>query len=753
MTQPLITGSRGRRIYYALLLLFTTLLALGAVLAPMLQRMLEPSIQVGDVAEQEYRAPRSTTFESEVLTEQRREAAARAVAPEYSLPDTNIARHQLERLRASLDYINSVRLDQHATQTQKLNDLSALEDIQLSSETAEAILALSDSRWQVVQQEAISVLEQVMRNTIRSDRLDNARQGVPTLVSLSIPEQQAEIVAELAAAFVVPNSLYSPERTEQVREQARASVEPVSQTYLVGQTVVPRGKVLNEADVEALIALELGKPQQRWEDVVAASGLVLLFMSFMGFYLGQVSTLQEKTRSLAVLAVLFIAFLLTARLSIPGHTLIPYAFPLPAFALIVAALFGQQLALIVALPIAVLASFDLTFALELTLYYTLMSFFGVLVLGRARRLMSYFSAGAAIAVAGIVVILVYRLPQPTTDLVGLASLIGAAAFNGLASASLTLILQFFLAQLLGMTTPMQLMELTRPDNPLLQLILRESPGTYQHSLQVANLAEQAAEAIGADPLLTRVGALYHDVGKVLNPVYFIENQVQGFQNPHEALDPTSSAKIILQHVTDGLELGRRYRLPGQILNFIAEHHGSMMTRYQYINAVSEAGGDENRVNPEEFRYPGPRPQSAETAVIMLADGTEARVRAERPKNAEELRALVKSTIENRIAMGQLDDTELTMHDIQLIQESFVSTLQGVYHPRVKYPQLESKTPSKDPTPTLPSPSRNGGDEPPAIEPPQGEKPRLASEGRDGSEPQGEEETEEESEQDSGAAEE
>jgi putative nucleotidyltransferase with HDIG domain len=288
------------------------------------------------------------------------------------------------------------------------------------------------------------------------------------------------------------------------------------------------------------------------------------------------------------------------------------------------------------------------------------------------------------------VILIFRLPMPGFDAIGLATLTGASFFNGLASASVTILLQFVLAQFLGLTTPMQLVDLTRPDNPLLQTLLHDAPGTYQHSLQVANLAEQAAERIGADPLLTRVGALYHDIGKTPNAIFFIENQQLGFTNPHHELDPYASSEIIIRHVTDGLDLARKQRLPRRIHDFISEHHGTLITNYQYINAVNAAEGDESQVDKEQFRYPGPRPQSRETAILMLADGSEARVRAERPANEDDLRRLIREVVKDRVEHGQLDDTHLTLKDLNAITESFTTTLRGIYHPRVKYPKLNNQ---------------------------------------------------------------
>jgi len=322
------------------------------------------------------------------------------------------------------------------------------------------------------------------------------------------------------------------------------------------------------------------------------------------------------------------------------------------------------------------------------------------VLGQARRVWTFFRAGIAIAGAGMAMVLAFRLPFIQMDLIGIATLLGAALFNGIASASLTLLLQYFLAQILGLTTPLQLLEISRPDFPLLQYFLRNAPGTYQHSLQVANLAEQAAENIGADALLTRVGALFHDIGKAKNPMFFIENQAQGNLDTHDDMEPSESSEAITQHVLDGVKLARKHRLPRRIDDFILEHHGTMLTRYQYAQAVEAAGGDESKVDPEQFRYPGPSPRSRETALLMLADGTEARVRAGRPSNEAELRKIVQSGIEQIQSSGQLDNTQLTLNDLNKITESFVTTLRGSYHPRIEYPKTKD-APAAEDVPTVP----------------------------------------------------
>jgi putative nucleotidyltransferase with HDIG domain len=701
---------RRRSIGLTLLLSATLIFTLAALMIPFYTNQIDSQISAGEVASREIVAPRSLTYTSDVLTEAQQEAAANSVSAIYSPPDTSIARNQLEDLRATLAYISSVRADTHATNEQKLTDLAAMEDIDLDQETAQRILDLSDSRWQAVQQEAIVVLEQVMRATIREDRLEDARGNVPALVSLSLPEDQAAIVSELVIGFVAPNSLYSEILTETDRQQAVESVAPVERSFVQGQTLMLRGQIISETDLEALEQFDLVKTQTRWQDLVSAAALAVLTLVYFLVYLSRNSTLTQDLRSLAVIILLFIVFLIGGRFVVTSQSMIPYIYPLAAFGLVVASLFGTKIALVFTLPLCMLYAYDTPNAFELTLYNLLGSYSGVFALGAARRMTSFFWAAALIAFSEIMVILAFRVPQPNADLINISALVGIALVNGIASSSLAVLLQYVIAQILGMTTALQLMEISRPDHPLLQFILRNAPGTYQHSLQVANLAEQAAEIIGADTLLTRVGAIYHDSGKALNPFFFIENQLPGNKNPHDNLDPVSSARTIIHHVPDGVDLARKYRLPRRVQEFIEEHHGTMKTRYQYAKAVEAADGDESRVDESQFIYPGPRPRSRETAILMLADGSEARVRAERPADENELRKVIKSVIEHRLSSGQLDETDLTLRDLDELIDSFTTTLRGIYHPRLEYPDAKKEIPAKSKeVPTVPIISRKSPD--------------------------------------------
>ncbi len=687
-----------------ILLVVCSLFAWGALVLPIAIRQPGIGITEGDVATQDVQAPRTLTYTSQILTDQAREDARAKVQPIYLSTDPSITRAQIEKLRVALNYISTVRFDSYATLDQKIQDLAAMREVSFDKDIVISILNLSDSRWQTIQQESLSVLEQVMRSTIRDNQVQDAIRSIPTLINFSLPEDQAKVVSSIVEPFIVPNSLYSPELTDLAQQEAAGAIDPVTRTYIAGETIMRRGQIITPVLWEALIAFDLIREDDRLEEIWAAAALVGLMAVFLTLYFyRRRSAPVESFRALIVLSITFLVFLYGARIIIPNRTVVPYLFPIAAFALTLASLYNLEAGFIFPMVLSILVAYGLTNSLDLTLFYILTGLVGVLFLGKGRRIANYFWSGLAIGVAGTAIIVAYRLPDAITDWVGIATLIGASFINGLASASLTLLLQFIFSHLLGVTTALQLMDLMRPDHPLLQFMLNNMPGSYQHSLQVANLAEQAAEAIGADPLLTRAGALFHDAGKGVNPSFFIENQVQGKIDSHDDLEPQKAAATIIQHIHDGVSLVRKYRLPPRIQDFVREHHGTLMTRYQYSQAVAQADGDTSAVDESRFRYPGPIPQTRETALLMLSDGMEAWSRSELPKDEEELGVIAQKVIDFCQKEGQLSQSNLTLRDLTVIKESFIKTLINTYHPRIKYPEIKAtpKATEIETSPTVP----------------------------------------------------
>jgi hypothetical protein len=672
-----------------MILVITCILAFFALILPDSFSQSAFPMEPGDVASQDILAPYSLTFESEVLTEQARQEAESGVNPIYLPTDPSIGRRQIEELRTVLYYITIIRLDEYASQSDKVADIQAIESLSLTEETVIRILQISETRWEAIEAEAAAVLEQVMRNTLRESDIYTARRNVPSLIDFSFPQDQANIVVELVQPFIVPNSLYAADQTETAIAEARQSVEPVVRSFISGETLVRRGQIIRDAEWEALQRYGLIQAGNRFQDLIGAGVLTILIGLMIGLYFHeQQGNEQYSVKALLLISFTFLLFLTIARFVIIDRTIMPYVYPLAAFGLTLSIIFNFEVAVILSISLGVMTAYGTPRGFDLTIFYILPAIIGMLSIGKARRISTFFGSGIAIGTAGIAVILGYRLSDSLTDWIGIATLSGVSLINGVGAAALSLLLQYLFSQILGTTTALQLLDTSRPDHPLLQRLLRNAPGTYQHSLQVSNLAEQAAEAIGADSLLVRVGAIFHDCGKAQNPQFFIENQIREKLDPHDDIDAVTSAQTIISHVLDGVDLAKKYRLPKRIIDFIREHHGTQYTQYQYNQAVKQAGGDTSQVDISLFTYPGPRPQSKETALLMLADGTEARARAIVPKDEEALRQLIEDVFNFVEKNNQLDDTDLTLQDLQKVKESFFHTLKGTYHPRVKYPALE-----------------------------------------------------------------
>jgi putative nucleotidyltransferase with HDIG domain len=313
-----------------------------------------------------------------------------------------------------------------------------------------------------------------------------------------------------------------------------------------------------------------------------------------------------------------------------------------------------------------------------------------LALPRYEQTASIFRCGLFGGTAGAIVRLIFvSFEELSLDPLPFLMEAGVSVAGGVVGGGLTLGGLFLLAPLFDLVTTFRLVELSHPNHPLLQRLLREAPGTFHHTMMVASMAEQAAERIGANALLTRAGTYYHDVGKLARPYFFIENQI-GLSNPHDRLDPQTSADIVIGHVKDGLTLARQYGLPERIRAFISEHHGTLRASFFYQKAVNAAGGEGGLVDEALFRYPGPRPQSVETALTMLADSAEAATRAAHSTSAEEIIRIVNGVFDTRTQEGQLSECPITLEDLETVRATYIELLRGAYHPRIQYPETKEK---------------------------------------------------------------
>jgi putative nucleotidyltransferase with HDIG domain len=515
----------------------------------------------------------------------------------------------------------------------------------------------------------------------------SVRRRLPTLISLTTTDEQADVVEAIAGGLVAANTFYNAARTEEARQQARDNTPPVKVTIQKGEIIVRAGSLVLPDDIEALDAYGLRQQAIRWQLVVSSVALAVIVTVLLELLIFRLQpSLWSRGRASAIVFLLIAIFVALSRLMLPfPDSVVPYLYPLPALSMILSILFGPALGMALGIIVGLVAGYVSGGSLEITVYLLVGTLMGAMSLGQAERLKTFLRAGLSVALTNAVVILLFGLLSPEQDLlkVTINTLVGLVA-GGMAT-SLALAAFFLLSALLDVITPFQLMELSRPTHPLFRQLLLKAPGTYHHTLLVANMAEEAAEQIGADGLLTRVGTYYHDIGKTARPYFFTENRV-GKVNPHDRLDPRISAQIIISHVVDGLELAEKYRLPSAIRAFIPEHHGTSTTLAFYRMAVTAAGDDAESVREEDFRYPGPKPQSRETAIVMLADGCEARVRSAEPGSVEEIDRIIEESISARLESGQLDESDLTLRDLKEIHAAFLSVLKGVFHPRVKYPE-------------------------------------------------------------------
>ena len=649
----------------------------------------QAQLRVGQVAPVDISSPARITYASDVMTEQARERAAQVVPEQYDSAEGRVRRQQFNRSREILAFITAIRNDPHASPELQVDYLLAISELALEPEAAYRIQQLTAADWQIVVTEMPLTLDRVMRDEIRENNLAAARRRAPALIDSNVNETASEVIADLVQGLIRPNSIFNDERTEEARNQARTAVAVQQQTLERGEKIIRAGDVADAEQVEALQQVGLLQPAWDWWLLVRAIVIsaLLLTVVISAIYRLRPQTLQNF-QELSALSVIFVLWMLAAKLMVIPHDWLPYLYPLAAMSMLVAVLIDLRVSLIITMGAALLVHYFSNNNFLLVTYASLGALIGAIVLGRAEGLSSFLWAGLAVALSNVLVFAAFNpafIDVTSVDwLTQSLPLFLALVLNGGLAASIALISYFILGNLFNLTTSLQLSELSRPTQPLLRQLLLKAPGTYHHTIVVSNLAERAAAAIGADALLARVGSYYHDIGKTVRPYFFTEN-IADNSSPHEKLDPLTSAQIIISHVTDGIDLAQKYRLPPRIQDFIREHHGRSLTQFFYTQAQRQAG-DSATVDPESFRYPGPNPRSKETAILLLADSCEAAVRSVRPNTREELEKFINKLIDGRVADGVLNQCDLTFKDLQTIREVFIQVLQGVHHPRVTYPE-------------------------------------------------------------------
>jgi len=619
-------------------------------------------------------------------TELLRKEVANKIRPIVTIVEENYIKGSLAALFQTVEKIRSSNEGYDA----KYHEFIALLDI--ADPKKERYLATyllnsgSENLVNLEQNSTIILKEFLKAGIAEPDLEDNAIEKIVTDAQYAnIPRSQVKAISGILEHVVIPNLIIDEYATDLAKKNARSLVKPYTVAFNKGDVIVNVGEPVTQLKLDALkksgfSVMELNK--------MSVSGIFLLCclsIVFLLVYIKKYERKYLKFNYMAFIAVFSIILMyLTVTIS-PSGFIPSYIIPVPAFAILISIFTSPVIAFLTTILLLMLFLITVSLDPQLTAIYAftaLMSCYTIAKVNYSKRfdlIRCGFEAGAMMFLTTAVIALFEN------QLMGYAFLQNASfgLLNGFLSGIIALGMLPMAEYLFKIMTPYGLIELADHNQELLSKLQYKAPGTYHHSLMVANLCEAAAEAIGGNPILARVGAFYHDIGKLKRPLFFIENQSYfGIENPHTKLNPRLSKMVITSHTKDGMELAKEHRLPEAVINFIQQHHGEGLAGHFYNQAIEQEGAE--NVEEEQFRYPGPKPDTKETAILMLADAIESAVRSLKNPSQEEIENMINKIITERLNDGQLSDSPLTLKDIKIIAKTFNRILRGMQHDRIKY---------------------------------------------------------------------
>ncbi len=656
------------------------------------------SLSAGDTAPYTVIADRNVTVVDSVATEALRDHVAELVEPVYTADPAarDRALAELTGLFATMDGLRAglaAAGKSDAALAAAKEQLRAAAPGTLTDETLGYLLAGDAAGYAVVRTQAIGTLQAVFNDPIIEATLPDARARARSLaVTLSTSTAVANAVYEVTAGFLRPNQVVDEQQTLARQEEVREEVAPITRTAREGDEVLVQGQIISGEDLLTLRALGLTQARSGWKIWLG----IFLVAVLEGVAFSRLLHRFNKTTGLEnimllALVVLLLFFTVLSRLLII-HPLSAYLIPVAALGMIVTIILNARSAflmvVLMSLNVGLLADLDMRYALVAIIA----GVFSVYLVTRVVQRVALLGAGAVTMVLAAFTIFSVELFRESALSEALRLAVWGLAHGALAWV-LTVVLLLLLDTVFNLNTPLRLLELANPAHPLMKRLLQVAPGTYNHSIMMGNLAEAAAEAIDADPLLARVGAYYHDIGKTVRPEYFVENQIY-VDNPHDRLSPNLSKLAIAAHVRDGEHLGKLYGLPAPVIDIIRQHHGTTIMAFFYHKARQSS---RSRVDEEDYRYEEQKPRTKEAAIIMLADGTEAAVRALPNPTRRKIQGVIQEVFKQKIEDGQLDESDLTLADLRKIREAFDVTLRGMLGHRIRYPGPAEQQPRLAPS--------------------------------------------------------
>ena len=642
------------------------------------------TVQVGSVATKRYVAPEDTV--DEAATEKLREAAANSVGPIYKT-DTTVMDKNVTMVEGVFQELDTVLagLPEGESFYNAVQEISLELPVVLSNRQLMAYENLTADQRKAFANDCVSVLKQIYDKGVTADGLTEAKaSGLTYLQELAWSSDLKTMAGVILSAAVEPNLIVDEAAVEAAKEEKRAEVDEV--LIRKNQKIVDEGEIITQEIYDKLVALNLVSETGLEGSLMPMLGsLVITGMLFAALYLffrwGKGNILL-KPNEIRMLFTIYMMMVLLIRIlaNLTVFTIVPVGL----FAMLVSLLVGRRMALWLNALFCIIGCFIFNGDVQFLMYALISGTFAALIIQKTDKRSHLIPAALGMAAVDFVTTISLGFffgEGYSTELLFQG---GIGAVTGLLSMIVAVGSLPFWENMFEANTPLRLMELTNPNNELLRKLMIEAPGTYHHSLIVANLAETAVYDIGGNTALARAGAYYHDVGKLRYPQFFAENQ--SGHNPHDELPPEKSAKIITGHTKDGLELAERYKLPPVVRDMIVEHHGNSLVKFFYFKALKLYGAE--NVNEADYRYQGRIPSSRESAVVMLADTVEAAVRSMlgHGKTMEEAEAAVKNLMKDKLDDGQLNNSGLTLNELETIRLAFLKVFHGMYHERVSYPE-------------------------------------------------------------------
>ncbi|RFB17556.1 HDIG domain-containing protein [Bacillus sp. HNG] len=565
-----------------------------------------------------------------------------------------------------------------------------------------ALLTASPEQLSRAKDAVITAVNNVMNTRIPSSEVENAKNKVvEELRYSSVDAALREPMREMARFAVVQNVYYDVEATEEKRQQAIEAVEPVK--ILQGQIIVEEGQLITRDIYRQLELLGMTNTNNPIQPFIGLALIIVLVIGVLVYHFyNEIPTDRHRNIYLLIFAIIFtITILLMKGISIfqqIDYSDIGYIVPVAMGAMLLKLLINEKVAILSSMIFAVCGSIIFNQGVTGTLNFTAGIYFlfgclaGVLFLSKHNRRGKILQAGLFVALINIIVIFsIMLLQNGSYSSLDYGSSIIMAVLSGVIAAVLTIGLLPFFEAGFNILSTMKLIELSNPNHPLLRKILTEAPGTYHHSVMVANLSESACEAIGANGLLARVASYYHDIGKTKRPHFFIENQMN-IENPHDKIAPQLSKTIITAHATDGAETLRKFKMPKEIVDIAEQHHGTTLLKYFYHKAKQQS---DREILESDFRYEGPKAQTKEASVIGIADSVEAAVRSLSNPTPQKIESLVNNIIADRLQDGQFDECDITLKELDIVAKTLCESLKGIFHSRIEYPAEATKQKVKE----------------------------------------------------------